>query len=77
MSNRATEFSKDLKRKLDSCSAFNNWAGIEKWVKDWKPDEVSHGGVDVVGVRTVAKREIPVILVEAELRRDDPRFILV
>jgi len=72
MSNRATEFSKDLKRKLDSCSAFNKRAGIKEWIKDWKPAGISHGGVDVAGIRQIGRREIPVILVEAELRRDDP-----
>ena len=72
MSNRATEFSKDLKRKLDSFSVFNKRAGIEEWIKDWKPNGISHGGVDAAGIRKAAGKEIPVILVEAELRRDDP-----
>ncbi|MFZ0978433.1 MAG: hypothetical protein WAN23_03430 [Candidatus Acidiferrales bacterium] len=72
MSNRATEFSKDLRRKLESCSAFNKRARIEKWVKDWKPAGIARGGVDVAGIRLVAGKQIPIVLVEAELRRDDP-----
>lgn len=72
MSNRATEFSKDLIRELKKKHAFNKLHGIEEWRKDWKPEGIPHGGVDAVGIRKVGKAEIPIVLVEAELRRDDP-----
>lgn len=72
MSNRATEFSKDLVRELKKRNAFNGRVGIEEWKKDWKPEGVSHGGVDAAGIRKAGKKDLPIILVEAELRRDDP-----
>ena len=72
MSNRATEFSRDLVRELKKKDAFNKRAGIEKWEKDWKPKGITHGGVDAASIRTVGDKEFPIIMVEAELRRDDP-----
>ena len=72
MSNRATEFSKDLIRELKKKYAFNKKTGIDEWKKDWKPKGVSHGGVDVAGIRKMKDKDVPIILIEAELRRDDP-----
>ena len=72
MSNRATEFSKDLVRELTKKDAFNSRAGIHEWIKDWKPVGIRHGGVDAAGIGRLGNKKVPIILVEAELRRDDP-----
>jgi len=69
MSKRATEFSKDLKRALEKHMSFMRRSGIVEWKKEWKPEGVRHGGVDLAGLN---RKEQAVILIEAELRRDDP-----
>ncbi len=67
---RATEFSKDLRRCLqDSHGAFNRALGDLKWHVNWKPRGISRESVDVVGVNGRGRE---VILIEAELLREDP-----
>ena len=67
--NRATEFSKDLARSLEKHVRFDRkFAGL-KWKKNWHPHEDSAETVDVAGLD---EHDNPVVLIEAELLREDP-----
>lgn len=67
--NRATEFSKDLARSLKKHIRFDQkFAGLE-WIKNWHPHENSAESVDVAGLD---EERNPVVLIEAELLREDP-----
>jgi hypothetical protein len=67
--NRATEFSKDLARSLKKHVRFDRkFAGLV-WEKNWHPRLNSTETVDVAGLD---KNRDPVVLIEAELLREDP-----
>lgn len=66
--NRATEFSNDLKRVLEKNRNFGEKLGVSKWVKNWRVPG-THETVDVAGLRSTSS---PVVLIEAELLREDP-----
>lgn len=68
-SNRATEFSKDLRRFLADHRGLSTKIGVEDWRRNWKPKTIRSECVDVVDVR---RDGTPAVLIEAELRRDDP-----
>jgi len=67
--NRATEFSNDLRTSLDRHKNLSMKIGVDQWKKNWRPTGIRNESVDVVGLR---KDSSPLILIEAELRRDDP-----
>jgi len=66
--NRATEFSKDLRNALESHKDFAKKISVHKWVKNWSLPNYGET-VDVAGLR---RDDRPVILIEVELLREDP-----
>jgi hypothetical protein len=65
LSNRATEFSNDLKDAFDEIARHTRRPRITQWVKNWA---LRGETVDVVGL----EGDTPKVLVEAELLREDP-----
>jgi hypothetical protein len=65
--NRATEFSNDLKRFLDEHKIFNKKHNLS-WERNGMSNEEKVGTVDVVGYTG----KTPRIIIEAELLREDP-----
>src|SRR5712692_6025054 len=65
--NRATQFSKDLRKALTGKRVLRQRLGIDYWKENWSVP-ASRETIDVVGLRN----DKPRILIEVELLREDP-----
>lgn len=67
---RANEFARDLKARLKETLPFYSWEGEDGQPNiNWKPASGERESVDLVGEPPKGK---PLLLIEIELRRDDP-----